>query len=437
MRRVLYVTIALVGAGIVLTLLIARHPRAATANIARGPSSAGSALDQDVYVWQRRRTAGLRNTVAAASGDIHEFVFLATEISWDHGSLRQVDFPVAPTAAGAGRNRIGLAIRLGPLPRHATPEQQRQMIDATIAAARSAIASANSGGIRPAEVQIDFDSAESALAAYAKWLAEIRQAIAPVPLSFTALPAWLRHREFQALADSADGYVLQVHSLDRPARVTDAMTLCDPADAVRAVNRAATFGRRFRVALPTYGYEVAFDGTGSFAAISAEGPAPTWNADMTVRPLRADAAAMAGLVRLWSMSRPIEMNGVIWYRLPVSGDRLNWSTATWKSVMAGKVPAANLQMRVVHPQMGLYEIHLINSGDGECARLPAVGVDVPESPVGQDGINGFEAAEVTERHVTLIPIADARLLPGKDLAVAWLRFTRDAQVEAHVVAGTP
>ena len=68
-----------------------------------------------------------------------------------------------------------------------------------------------------AELQIDFDAAESKLAGYREWLVALRSRVGTTRLVFTALPAWLRHEEFRALAQAADGFVLQVHSLERPA----------------------------------------------------------------------------------------------------------------------------------------------------------------------------------------------------------------------------
>jgi len=38
--------------------------------------------------------------------------------------------------------------------------------------------------------------------------------------------------------------------------------------------------------------------------------------------------AAAGLVREWTRERPEELAGILWYRLPVAGDRLNWPMPT-------------------------------------------------------------------------------------------------------------
>ena len=113
---------------------------------------------------------------------------------------------------------------------------------------------------------------------------------------------------------------------------------------------------RFRVALPTYGYMIAFDSKGAFAGLSAEGPMRNWQPDMQLREVRSDAAAMAGLVRGWNLERPEPMRGIIWYRLPVEGDVLNWSWPTLSRVMTGETPGSSLRAEVRRPQPGLIEL---------------------------------------------------------------------------------
>src|SRR4029077_5145510 len=95
-----------------------------------------------------------------------------------------------------------------------------------------------------------------------------------------------------------------------------AFLLCDPAAAKKAVEAAARFRRPFRVALPTYGYVVAFDRQGKGGGLSAEGPLLSWPREAMVRVARSDPAAMAGLVRTWTADRPAALSGILWYRLP-------------------------------------------------------------------------------------------------------------------------
>ena len=55
----------------------------------------------------------------------------------------------------------------------------------------------------------------------------------------------------EAIVAASDGYVLQVHSLEKPNGFDAPFTLFDPQVAVAAAVKASSFGVPFRVALPT------------------------------------------------------------------------------------------------------------------------------------------------------------------------------------------
>jgi len=65
--------------------------------------------------------------------------------------------------------------------------------------------------------------------------------------------------------------VLQVHSLERPKDINTRFELCDSKAARRAVDLAGKVGVPFRVALPTYGYLIAFDSEGKYLGLSGRG----------------------------------------------------------------------------------------------------------------------------------------------------------------------
>src|SRR4029077_10218524 len=125
-----------------------------------------------------------------------------------------------------------------------------------------------------------------------------------------------------------------VHSLERPRSLNSPFTLCDPAAARRAVERAADFGIPFRVALPTYGYRIAFDAAGRFVGLSAEGPARSWPTGVQEREVRADPIQLAQLTQFWTTNHPPAMRGLIWYRLLITNDILNWRWPTLSAIVA-------------------------------------------------------------------------------------------------------
>ena len=287
------------------------------------------------------------------------------------------------------------------------------------------------------ELQIDLDCAESKLDGYAVWVKAIRSKIAPVRVTITALPVWLKHSSFERLIAAADGYVLQVHSLERPKGIGAAFTLCDPAEARRAVERAARLGKPFRVALPTYGYVIAFNAGGRFTGLSAEGPAMTWPEGTQLREVRADSDAMAQLVQGWSANRPQELAGVIWDRLPVAGEKLNWRWPTLAAVMAGNAPRSDLRAEARHPQAGLVEIDLVNAGAADYALPVQVTVSWQDGRlVAADGLRGFDSAEAGPKAVKFRSRDEAeRVEPGERRGIGWVRLEREGVVKVEVGVG--
>jgi hypothetical protein len=185
---------------------------------------------------------------------------------------------------------------------------------------------------------------------------------------FTALPVWLRHEEeFVALAAAADGFVLQVHSLEKPADIHAPFVLCDPVRSLAWVRHAdmlaarAGAKTRFRIALPTYGFELGFDAAGKFTGVAAERPRD-WPAGTQRRTVRADAAAMARLAKTLAAQKLARADGVIWFRLPVADDRLAWDAQVFAAVVAGKPIVSRLTAQVRQSAPGLFEVVAHNSG---------------------------------------------------------------------------
>ena len=333
-----------------------------------------------------------------------------------------------PTLRASGRP-VGLALRIATFSGPFTGDDARTAWLGDLATGLLAEARAHSTPV--AELQLDFDCAESKLDGYRVWVEAIRRRIAPTPLTITALPAWLKSAAFKPLVSATDGFVLQVHSLRKPQRAADPFTLCDPAAARLAVERAASFGVPFRVALPTYGYTMAFGPDGRFIGLSAEGPAKDWPADVQLREIRADSAAMAALVAAWVAAHPPTLRGVIWYRLPVAGDRLNWRWPTLAAVMAGRTPRHELRVEARHPSPGLVELDLANAGDGDYSKAISVTVRWQHARlVACDGLHGFEPND-TGNGVVKFLRTFCRLGPGERLTVGWLRLDKEAAVRCE------
>lgn len=388
------------------------------------------ALAQEAYLWQRAWPEPVIAAAAEHGSNFAAVVALAAEVSWKSGRPAVIRPAIHHPTLRDLRRPVGLALRIGPFagPFAADDEQTREL--ATLAA--SLVDEARSNGLAVAELQVDFDCAESKLDGYRLWVEAIRRRVAPTPVAITALPAWLKRPAFQKLAKTAGGFVLQVHSLERPGQIDAPFTLCDPAQARRAVEQAARAGVPFRVALPTYGYFVAFDGAGKFVALSAEGPSMSWPEGVQLRDVRADPAAMAGLVSGWVNDRPALLRGVIWYRLPVDSDRLNWRWPTLANVMAGRIPEPELETATRQPEPALVEIHLQNRGNADEVRPVQVAVRWRDGRVvASDGLLGFDVFE-TGINELQFRTTTLRLEAGGSQGIGWVRFDKATDVRVEI-----
>ena len=394
-------------------------------------------LSQEAYLWQHTWGPEVRASLARTSNaDLAGLVILAAEVdlSTDPPRVTRVAYDAAALSA-AGRP-VGLAVRIGRFAHRGgaarsfaeTPELTGRLAGI----AQRLTTGARRQGLQVREFQLDYDCPESRLDDYPVLVQAVREAVAPVPVTITALPSWLRHRrDLGRLLRTADGWVLQVHSLEPPRRPDAAIELCDPRAARRAVETAARFRKPFRVALPTYSSLIAFSPTGSLLGVSAEGPLPSWPPGVLVRMARSDPGAMAGLLRDWTADRPEELAGVIWYRLPVAGDRLNWPWPAFEAVRKGRPPRRELRAVPRAPEPGLVEIDLLNAGEAE-AGWP-VRVDLSWTGGGllaADGLAGYRVLRTGPSALSLERSTtpwDRPLRPGERRKVGWLRFAGTVQ----------
>ncbi len=474
-------------------LIAAAAVMAAWLLVFRATPHVGGSLRHEVYVWQRAWTAPVRNAVAQHATNFSALCVLKAEISWkdrkpqvtrvalDYTTLAAVvagnnsqngraGLPVGPDA----RQRvptIGLALRIQPyagpftappeldsslegkarhsvraaelrgndgahgVPRPTNPLSESDAITLFLTdLAASLVAEARTNHVNVGELQIDFDCAESKLDGYRIWLAAIQRRVAPLPVTITALPSWLDARAFKRLAVVATNYVLQIHSLERPKDIQTPFTLCNPRAAQRAVERAGRIGVPFRVALPTYGYVMAFDRSGRFIGLSAEGPRPNWPEGAQVREVGADPLAMAALVQGWVARQPEALRGVIWYRLPVAVDNLNWRWPTLGAIVASHSLGEKLRCEPRRVEPGLVEINLANEGELDISSRLAVEVRWTSARlVAGEALGGFELVDSGASGVRFQTKSNSfRLRAGDSQKLGWLRFDRDCEVRCEV-----
>ena len=389
-------------------------------------------LPQEAYVWQRAWTPPVAAALRQHGDAFSNVVALAAEVSWKQGRPRVVRVPLDFDLLRSLKTPVGLALRIGAFPGPFSPDDETARLLAALAT--ELVSQAAAKQLCLSELQLDFDCAEAKLAGYRVWIEALRQRVAPMPLTFTALPAWLKRAEFAPLAKAADGFVLQVHSVERPRSFDAPFTLCDPAAARSAVALADAAGVPFRVALPTYGYLLAFAPEGKFIGLSAEGPAKNWPAAAKLREVRADAPALAALAQGWATNRPANMRSVIWYRLPVAGDTLNWRWPTLAAMLALRQPQASLRAEPRRAEAGLVEIVLVNDGELDlCSRLAVTARWSAARLVAGDAVRGFELAEAKPGTAKFQTHAQpCQLSPGDRRVIGWLRLSENVEVQIEL-----
>ena len=399
---------------------------------------------QEAYVWQRDWTPAVREAISSNSNPFSRLVVLAAQVSPADPHAPIVRVPIDYATLRESKVSIGLAIRIGPFAGPFATDDSTTRLLSNLAAA--VLADARAAGLPADELQIDFDAAESKLAGYRVWIEAIKKRVSPTPVVITALPAWLNRPQLRELLAAADGWVLQVHSVERPAGPDSPMTLCDPARVRKWVEQAARLNAKpFRVALPTYSCLVGFDSAGKYLGVSAEGPAPTWTtgaADAKVRLLRANPNELAGLVRDWQTDRPAALAGIIWYRLPTADDRMNWRMTTLRRVMAGQNVQPDLRVELTRPEPGLIDVRLVNRGDADAGLDVTVSVRWPPErggqPIAADALEGFTIkggkSGGADHRIEFTWAGDGSgfLSPGDSRPVGWVRLVDDKEVTADV-----
>ena len=369
-------------------------------------------LDQQLYVWQRQWTPA------------HEPAL--NDSRSDFSTLRVLALQAFPNA-GWSRARIDTAL----LKHDARPliavirlDGQLKALDpqAVTAQVLQVLADWQGQGLTLAGVEIDHDAGSARLSDYAEFLAHLRGALpASLPLSITALPAWLDSPQLPALLATVDSSVLQVHAVSDPRR-----GLFDPEQARRW---AKAWGRvtdkPFYLALPAYGVALLPEADGA-PVVESEVPLERGGQR---RELLADPQQLGRLAIELREDRPAHLAGLIWFRLPLANDRRAWSLSTLRAVARGDALSSQLGLTFTN-QNGLQDIALRNVGNLDSAwpariTLKARGCE------GADALAGY-ALQQTADLLTFTRLRDGRLPAGGQRAIGWARCANIDQGGSHV-----
>jgi hypothetical protein len=359
------------------------------------------ALDQQLYVWQRKWTpaheAALRDSRA------------------DFSTLRVLALQVFPEA-GWSRARIDPALLKGdgrPLIAVIRLDGQLKSLDrdAVTAQILQVLGDWQGQGLKLSGVEIDHDAGNARLPAYREFLTQLRAVLpATIALSITALPAWLDSPELPALLSTVDSSVLQVHAVSDPR-----LGLFDP-DLARQWAKAWSriTSKPFYLALPAYGVAL-LPGGGGAPVVESEVPIEQGGKR---RELLADPQQLSRLGSELRNDPPAHLAGLIWFRLPLASDRRAWSLTTLSAVARGDALDSHLALKL-SAQEGLYDISLSNQGNLDSAwperlTLAVQGCD------GADALAGY-ALQQRPDLLTFTRLRDGRIPAGGQRAVGWAR----------------
>ncbi|MFZ6048114.1 DUF3142 domain-containing protein [Pseudomonas sp. CR3202] len=353
-------------------------------------------LDQQVYIWQRQWQPTHADALAASHADFSTLRVLAAQ---DHPRAGWSRIRVDTELLKADGRPLVAVVRLdGQLPEL---DLQRARTD-ILALVRHWRAQ----GLAMQGLEIDHDCASARLPGYAAFLAELRRELpAGLRLSITALPAWLDSPGLPDLLRQVDSSVLQVHAVEAPRD-----GLFDPGRALSWARRWSDLGERpFQLALPAYGVALVNGRVESESPLAIAGER---------RELQADPQQLAELLAALRQDRPRRLSGIVWFRLPLAGDRRAWPLATLKAVARGEALYADIQPRI-RQQGPLHELALANLGTiggplPERIELPAQGCEAA------DALAGYDLQRDAGRLI-FIRHTDGQLPAGQQRALGWAR----------------
>lgn len=373
-------------------------------------------MGEDVYVWQRVWTEDVRAAVDERRGEFGRCVVLGVEMDFSEAGGWRVDYFEDPLRYVSGHEGVDVAVRIG---------------------AGAAVLGWDDGAIRRvvevvgrmregAVVQLDYDCPTSKLGGYVRLLERLRTVFPERRFEVTCLPDWLGEDDFEGLIGLVDGYVMQVHGV---SGYGGGRMLCDAVYAKRVAERCEGFGKDFWIALPTYRHAVRRGEDGRVQEVISEGG--RLRGGSAYEMMGADVVELSGLVRDWVVDRPGHLRGLIWYRLPVVGDRMNWTWDTFCKVRAGEVPVGELRVEAVGDDAGFYALFLVNDSKMRLSWPDGLKVSWGGAlAVGVEGSGEFLVGDL-ERQMGVDFVWRARdprpISPGARVKVGWVRL--DGEVD--------
>ena len=363
---------------------------------------------QHVYIWQRVWRPAHAEALQQSQQEFSQLRVLS--LQFHLSAAGPVWTRAAPDWALLARDQrpVTLVLRLdGQLRQLPTAAVVWQQLTPQIAAAQQA-------GVKLQAIEIDYDAARAALVAYREWLKQLRPLLPTQwSLQITALPDWLQSADYPALCQAADQLTLQLHSVLSPSQgLFDSNKAKQWTQSAAAKTPCPLF-----LALPAY--HSALITTADGGRVESETPLPIVGQRQAL--LSRPQAVADYLSWLRRQSLP-QVQGLVWFRLPLPDDQRSWPLVTLQALVRGEALAASLRTELTQDQ-GRFDIQLQNSGNLD-ATLPDTLWFHGVQCLGGDAQYGYQwqqqgADWLLKREANHV---DAPLIaPQQQLTLAWLR----------------
>jgi hypothetical protein len=365
-----------------------------------GDETVSTPLQQQMYVWRRVWTPAVTAAMERANSYVSGWRILVAEADV-RGAWKEFS-PVAAMSEVTPKSLIAV-IRI---------EGQRGLPDSEKLAARLVTWVHAQPTGQWSTLEIDYDCPTRELRGYISLLRSLRQALPPgMHLSLTALPAWISSSDLPTLLSVADESVLQVHSVLDPHRGLFVGTV--------AMRWAASYSRvndkPFSVALPDYGSRIAWDEAGHLLSVLSEEPGT--QSGSVQKELEADPRDVAAFLEQLRIKHARNLTGIVWFRLPVEGDRRIWSLSSLESVIRGRPLISQRAVTTERDNFGAYRVMVSNVGTVDIPLPRTVRMN---SCVQADGLTGYVVRHGSD-NLTFVAGRSSMLRVGQHVVIGWTR----------------
>ena len=163
------------------------------------------------------------------------------------------------------------------------------------------------------------------------------------------------------------------------------------------------------------------------ALLPSVGGAPVVESEVTLereglrRELLADPQSLRTLGTELRADPPKHLAGLIWFRLPLAGDRRAWPLVTLQAVLHQRALRSELQV-TVQAQGDLYELRLVNQGNVSGAWPQHVAIAGTACEAG-DGVQGYRLQRSADE-LEFVRQQPGQLAAGQSRALGWLRCSQ-------------